>query len=67
MRRSGGFFWIGADYPLSKIREKAAEIFDKRVEAICKLIYEQQQMSLFMDAADEMDIVGTSCGLLCGK
>ena len=67
MRREGGFFWIGVDYPLSKIREKAAEIFEKRVSAICKLIAAQQQGQLFADSLDEIDIAGTSCGLLCGK
>lgn len=67
VRREGGFFWISGDYPLSKIREKAPEIFRRRVDAICKLIASQQQGQLFADALDEMDMAGTSCGLLCGK
>jgi hypothetical protein len=67
MRRDTGFFWIGTDYPLSKIRDRAADIFSGRVDAICKLIASQQQGQLFSAALDEMDISGTSCGLLCGK
>lgn len=67
MRRATGFQWIGKDYPLSKIREKAEEIFEKRVNAICKLIYKATQPELFESALDEMEIAGTSCGLLCGK
>ena len=67
MRRGAGFNWIAEDYPLSRIRENAPAIFEKRVAAICKLIRSQQQGELFKGTLDEMDIVGTSCGLLCGK
>lgn len=66
-RRSRVFRWIAEDYPLSKIREKADVIFEKRVSAICKLINGKAQLELFQDALDEMDAAGTSCGLLCGK
>jgi hypothetical protein len=67
MRRATGFNWISEDWPLSRIRVNAEEIFRKRVDAICKLIDSARQQQLFADALDEMDIVGTSCGLLCGK
>lgn len=67
MRRASGFNWISEDWPLSKIREHAEDIFRKRVDAICKLIDSSRQGQLFESALDEMDIVGTSCGLLCGK
>jgi hypothetical protein len=67
MRRAIGFNWIAQDYPLSRIRDNADAIFRKRVDAICKLIDSSRQAELFEGALDEMDIIGTSCGLLCGK
>jgi hypothetical protein len=67
MRRQGGFFWIAKDYPLAKIRERAEEIFQSRVDAVLKLVDASRQTDLFRGALDEMDIAGTSCGLLCGK
>jgi hypothetical protein len=67
LRRSTGFQWIAEGYPLSKIRENAEAIFVKRVAAICKLINDARQGDLFQAALDEMDMAGTSCGLLCGK
>lgn len=66
-RRESAFRWIAEDYPLSRIRENAETIFQKRVEAVCKLIRAAQQTELFASGLDEMDIAGTSCGLLCGK
>lgn len=66
-RRSTGFQWIEEGYPLSKIRVNAGSIFQKRVSAVCKLINEAAQTKLFESALDEMDMAGTSCGLLCGK
>jgi hypothetical protein len=66
-REGGGFFWIREDFPLAKIRERAEEIFQKRVRDVCKLVNAHRQMDLFRDSIDEMDIAGTSCGLLCGK
>lgn len=67
VRRSTGIQWIAEDYSLSKIRENAAAIFEKRVSAIVKLINEACQPDLFVTSLDGMDISGTSCGLLCGK
>lgn len=66
-RRESGFQWIAEDYPLSRIREKAGEIFEKRVNAIIKLLADRAQGDFFRDSLDEIDIAGTSCGLLCGK
>lgn len=65
--RESGFQWIEEGYPLSKIREKAAEIFERRVVAVCKLINNSRQGDLFQAALDQIDVAGTSCGLLCGK
>lgn len=65
-RVSGGFTWING-YPLSELREDAEEIFRKRVDAICRLIDAQRQGDLFAATLDEMDLAGTSCGVLCGK
>lgn len=59
--------WIAEDYPLSRIRENAEVIFRKRVEVVCRLIDGARQADMFADSIDEMDISGTSCGLLCGK
>lgn len=67
LRRSTGIRWIAEDYPLSKIREEASTIFTKRVKAVCRIIDLARQTDLFADSLDEMDIAGTSCGLLCGK
>jgi hypothetical protein len=52
-RNFGGIQWIAEGYPLSKIREKAEEIFSKRVTAVCKLINDARQTDLFQDALDE--------------
>lgn len=67
--RDHGFYWIRNEYPLAKIRQNAKEIFQKRVDAVCKLVARShQQELLFADASvDEMDVSGVSCGLLCGK
>lgn len=67
VEREGAFFWIGEDYPLSKIKERAEEIFRSRVDAVCKIIDGTRQSDLFTDGLDEMDLAGTSCGLFCGK
>ena len=66
MRREYGKTWI-EDYPLCRIRENADTIFQKRVDAVCKLVDRQRQGELFAATLDEMDMAGTSCGLLCGK
>lgn len=66
-RRTDPLCWIAKDYPLSRIRENAEAIFRKRVEVVCRLIDGARQADLFADSIDEMDIAGTSCGLLCGK
>lgn len=67
LRQSTGFQWIAEDYPLSRIRDNAEAIFQSRVAAVSKLIEASRQTDLFRDSLDEMDIAGTSCGLLCGK
>lgn len=67
VRREQPINWLGEDYPLSRIRENAEAIFRKRVEVVCRLIDGARQADLFADSIDEMDIAGTSCGLLCGK
>lgn len=66
-KRSTGIQWIAKDYPLSRIRENAEAIFLKRVSAVCRLIYEAEQIPLFQDGLDAMDMAATSCGLMCGK
>lgn len=67
-RRQGGFFFIGEDYPLSKIRANAEAIFKKRAEKISKWLLVRSQSELFTDALiDDMEIAQKSCGLYCGK
>ncbi len=66
--RGTGFFFIGQDYPLSKIRENSDMIFNNRVNAICKWLNERSQKELFTDALiDDMELAQKSCGLFCGK
>lgn len=67
VRRSSGIRWIAEDWPLSRIEDEQERIFAKRVEAVCRLIDSSRQRDLFADSIDEMDALGTSCGLLCGK
>ena len=67
LRRSTGSQWIAEGYALSKIRQNAEMLFEKRVKAVGKLITAAAQSDLFADALDEMDAAQTSCGLLCGK
>jgi hypothetical protein len=64
--RTGSFTWV-QDYPLSKIRVKAGEIYQKRLNAVVKLIRSHEQPDFFRNALDELEMAGTSCGLLCGK
>jgi len=65
--REQHFAWIAEDWPLSRIREHADRIFQSRVDAVSKLIDASRQSDLFRNSLDEIDIAGTSCGLLCGK
>lgn len=68
IRRDGGFFFIGEDYPLSKIRANSKLIFNKRVAAIAKWLLNHSQSELFTDALiDDMEMAQKSCGLYCGK
>lgn len=67
VRRSSGIHWIAEDWPLSRIRDEAERIFQKRVEVVCRLIDSAKQIDMFADSVDEMDVAATSCGLLCGK
>lgn len=68
VRRDGGVFFIGEDYPLSKIRANAQAIFNKRVSAISKWLLSHAQSELFTDALiDDMELAQKSCGLYCGK
>jgi hypothetical protein len=67
LRREEPINWIAEDYPLSRIRSEAETIFRKRVDAVCRLIDKARQSELFGSTLDELDIAGTSCGLLCGK
>lgn len=67
VRREAPISWLGEDIPLSSIRVNAEQIFKKRVDAVCKIIDAARQMDLLKDGLDEIDIAGTSCGLLCGK
>lgn len=66
-RRESAYYWISQDWPLARIREKAETIFARRAEAVCRLIDSTRQIDLFQDGLDEMELSGTSCGLLCGK
>lgn len=67
-RRESPFFWIGQEFPLSKIRDNKELFFEKRVNAVSKMILEHQQKDLFTDAlVDGMELAQKSCGLFCGK
>ncbi len=67
-RESAGFFFIGQDYPLSKIRQNADTIFMNRVNFLCKFLNGRAQKVLFTDALiDDMELAQKSCGLFCGK
>ena len=67
-RREKQFNWISADMPLSRIRERAVEIFQKRVKALVKLLGARAQAQLFNETLlDELDMAQTSCGMFCGK
>jgi hypothetical protein len=66
MRRDEHFSWIDG-FPLRQLRVRAAEIFEKRVKAVCKLVRDKQQGDWYADSIDEMELAQTSCGLLCGK
>lgn len=67
IRRETPINWIAEEWPLSRIREEAERIFQNRVEVVCRLIDGARQADMFSDSIDEMDIISTSCGLLCGK
>jgi hypothetical protein len=66
--RTHAFCFIEDGFPLSKIRERASELFQKRAETVIKLIRARLQKDLFVDALiDNMDLAQKSCGIFCGK
>lgn len=67
-RRENAYYFIGKDFPLSRIRERFSELVQKRVQAVASMIRKKQQRELWTDAlVDEMEIAQKSCGLYCGK
>jgi phosphoadenosine phosphosulfate reductase family protein len=66
--REHPYFWISEELPLSRMRERAEDIFQTRVDALCKLLRKRLQKELFDETLiDALDMAGTSCGLYCGK
>ena len=60
--REEDFFWIGKDFPLTKIEENFEKYRNQKVREVVNMIYSKQIKTL-----DEIEMAGTSCGLLCGK
>jgi phosphoadenosine phosphosulfate reductase family protein len=66
--REHPYFWISEELPLSRMRERAEDIFQTRVDALCKLLRKRLQKELFDETLiDALDMAGSSCGLYCGK
>jgi hypothetical protein len=68
------YFWNGKNYPLTKVVENQADIFNRRVKAIIQAIkaiqYSRANPLLqdFMNNHVVDDLLNTtSCGLFCGK
>ena len=62
------YYWIGQDFPLSKIRQDKDKIIKKRVDALVKMLAAMQQQEMWKDSLfDEMELAQKSCGLFCGK
>jgi len=66
--REHPFYWIGQDFPLSKIRDDKEKIIAKRVDALVKMLLKKEQQEMWEDSLfDEMEMAQKSCGLFCGK
>ncbi len=66
--RKKPYYFLGEDFPLSQIRARAGQIFQTRVDKLCKLFRARAQQDLFTEAMlDELDMAQTSCGMFCGK
>lgn len=62
------YYWIGEDFPLSKIRQNFDYYVQSRVDALVKMLSKRLQRDLWTDALiDEMELAQKSCGLFCGK
>lgn len=60
------FTWVKG-YRLRDLIPRAAEIKERRAQAICKFMRTKLQRSLFEDDDLSDELAVTSCGLLCGK
>ena len=62
------FYWK-KNYPMQRVRERAASIKRKRVLEICRIIAPKMQLELFEEEKEDfIDILEVkSCGLFCGK
>lgn len=58
------FSWIPG-LPLSELRNRSEEIFEKRIRAVKSLIASRMQGRIFDEMTDLMST--TSCGIYCGK
>ena len=53
---------------LSEIRRLANDLFQKRVNAVTKMLSKRLQKDLWTDALiDDMEMANKSCGIFCGK
>jgi hypothetical protein len=67
-RREAAFYWIDAEWPLSRVRAEAQAIFGRQVAKLAKMFRQRLQAQFWQDATeDAIDQAATSCGLFCGK
>ena len=62
------YYWIGPDFPLSRIRDEKDRLVKSRVDALVKMLVKKQQQEMWSDSLfDEMELAQSRCGLFCGK